>query len=112
MNKEKLLTLIHSPYITEKATSVGSLDQVVFKVDLSASKSEIKKAVEDLFDVKVDSVTTSTQKGKTKRNRFGIYKRSDYKKAFVSLKEGSEIQFEGISSVSYTHLTLPTNREV
>ena len=88
---------IHSPYITEKATSLGSLNQVVFKVDLSASKSEIKKAVEDLFDVKVDSVTTSTQKGKTKRNRFGIYKRSDYKKAFVSLKEGSEIQFEGIS---------------
>ena len=97
MNKEKLLTLIHSPYITEKATSVGSLNQVVFKVDLLASKSEIKKAVENLFDVKVDSVTTSTQKGKTKRNRFGIYKRSDYKKAFVSLKEGSEIQFEGIS---------------
>ena len=97
MNKEKLPTLIHSPYITEKATSVGSLNQVVFKVDLSASKSEIKKAVEDLFDVKVDSVTTSPQKGKTKRNRFGIYKRSDYKKAFVSLKEGSEIQFEGIS---------------
>ena len=97
MNKEKLLTLIHSPYITEKATSIGGLNQVVFKVDLSASKSEIKKAVEDLFNVKVDSVTTSTQKGKTKRNRFGIYKRSDYKKAFVSLKEGSEIQFEGIS---------------
>ena len=97
MNKEKLLTLIHSPYITEKATSIGSLNQVVFKVDLSASKSEIKKAVEDLFDVKVESVTTSTQKGKTKRNRFGVYKRSDYKKAFVSLKEGSEIQFEGIS---------------
>ena len=97
MNKEKLLTLIHSPYITEKATSAASINQVVFKVDLSASKSEIKKAVEDLFDVKVDSVTTSTQKGKTKRNRFGIYKRSNYKKAFVSLKEGSEIQFEGIS---------------
>ena len=97
MNKEKLLTLIHSPYITEKSTSVGSMNQVVFKVDLSASKSEIKKAVEDLFYVKVDSVTTSTQKGKTKRNRFGIYKRSNYKKAFVSLKEGSEIQFEGIS---------------
>ncbi len=97
MNKEKLLTLIHSPYITEKSTSIGSLNQVVFKVDMSASKSEIKKAVEDLFDVKVDGVTTSIQKGKTKRNRFGIYKRSDYKKAFISLKEGSEIQFEGIS---------------
>ena len=97
MNKEKLLTLIHSPYITEKATSVGSMNQVVFKVDTSATKLEIKKAVEDLFDVKVDSVTTSTQKGKTKRNRFGIYKRSDYKKAYVALREGSEIQFEGIS---------------
>ena len=97
MNKEKLLTLIHSPYITEKASSLGSMNQVVFKVDISASKLEIKKAVEDLFDVKVDNVTTSTQKGKSKRNRFGIYKRSDYKKAFISLKEGSEIQFEGIS---------------
>ena len=97
MNKEKLLTLIHSPYITEKASSLGSMNQVIFKVDTSASKLEIKKAVEDLFDVKVDNVTTSTQKGKSKRNRFGIYKRSDYKKAFVSLKEGSEIQFEGIS---------------
>ena len=97
MNREKLLTLIHSPYITEKATSVGSMNQVVFKVDTSATKLEIKKAVEDLFDVKVDSVTTSTQKGKAKRNRFGIYKRSDYKKAYVALREGSEIQFEGIS---------------
>ena len=46
MNKEKLLTLIKSPYITEKSTSVGSLNQAVFKVDLSATKLEIKKAVE------------------------------------------------------------------
>ena len=97
MNKEKLLTLIHSPYITEKATSVGNMNQVVFKVETSATKLEIKKAVEDLFDVKVDNVTTSIQKGKTKRNRLGIYKRSNYKKAYVALKEGSEIQFEGIS---------------
>tara|TARA_Y100001936_G_C15477085_1_gene361632 strand:- start:80 stop:373 length:294 start_codon:yes stop_codon:yes gene_type:complete len=97
MKKEKLLTLIHAPYITEKATSIGSLNQVVFKVDLSATKLEIKKAVEDLFNVKVDTVTTATQKGKTKRNRFGVYKKSDYKKAYVALKEGSEIQFEGIS---------------
>ena len=97
MNKEKLLTLIHSPYITEKASSLGSMNQVIFKVDISASKLEIKKAVEDLFDVKVENGTTSTQKGKSKRNRFGIYKRADKKKAFGALKEGSEIQFEGIS---------------
>ena len=97
MNKEKLLTLIKSPYITEKSTAARTLNQVVFKVDLSASKLEIKKAVEQLFDVKVDSVTTAIQKGKTKRNKFGIYKQSNFKKAFVSLQEGSEIQFEGIS---------------
>ena len=97
MNKEKLLTLIQSPYITEKSSAAGELNQVVFKVALSANKLEIKKAVEQLFDVKVESVTTATQKGKTKRNKFGIYKRSSFKKAFVSLKEGSEIQFEGIN---------------
>ena len=97
MNKEKLLTLIHSPYISEKASSLGSMNQVVFKVDIAASKLEIKKAVEDLFDVKVDNVTTSTQKGKSKRNRFGIYKKSNYKKAFVSISDDSEIQFEGIN---------------
>jgi large subunit ribosomal protein L23 len=97
MNKEKLLTLIQSPYITEKSSAAGELNQVVFKVALSANKLEIKKAVEQLFDVKVESVTTATQKGKTKRNKFGIYKRSNFKKAFVSLKEGSEIQFEGIN---------------
>ena len=97
MNQEKLLTLIKAPYVTEKSSSVGELNQVVFKVALSANKLEIKKAVEQLFNVQVESVTTATQKGKTKRNKFGIYKRSNFKKAFVSLKEGSEIQFEGIN---------------
>ena len=97
MNQEKLLTLIQAPYVTEKSAAAGALNQVVFKVALSANKLEIKKAVEQLFDVQVESVTTATQKGKTKRNKFGIYKRSNFKKAFVSLKEGSEIQFEGIN---------------
>jgi len=97
MNQEKLLTLIQAPYVTEKSAAAGELNQVVFKVALSANKLEIKKAVEQLFDVQVASVTTATQKGKTKRNKFGIYKRSNFKKAFVSLKEGSEIQFEGIN---------------
>tara|TARA_B100000214_G_scaffold270868_1_gene201238 strand:- start:1806 stop:2099 length:294 start_codon:yes stop_codon:yes gene_type:complete len=97
MKREKLLTVLHAPYVTEKATSIGSLNQIIFKVDKSASKIDIKKAVEDLFDVKVDTVRTSIQKGKTKRNRFGIYKRSNFKKAYISLEEGSEIQFEGMS---------------
>ena len=97
MKREKLLTVLYAPYVTEKATSIGSLNQIIFKVDKSASKLDIKKAVEELFDVKVDTVRTSIQKGKIKRNRFGIYKRSNFKKAYISLEEGSEIQFEGMS---------------
>ena len=98
MHNEKLFTLIKAPLVTEKSARVGeSLKQIVFKVDLSANKREIKKAVEELFKVEVIKVTTSVVKGKTKRNRFGIYKRSDYKKAFVTLGKDSEIQFEGIN---------------
>ncbi len=98
MSKEKLYTLIKSPIITEQTAQLGeSLKQVVLKVDISANKKEIKKAVEKLFNVEVIKVTTSIVKGKTKRNRFGLYKKSDYKKAFVSISDESEIQFEGIN---------------
>ena len=98
MHKEQLYTLIKSPIITEQTAQLGEkLKQVVFKVDLSANKRDIKKAVESLFKVKVINVTTSVVKGKTKRNRFGMYKKSNYKKAFVSLSEDSDIQFEGIN---------------
>ena len=98
MSKEKLYTLIKSPIITEQTAQLGeSLKQVVFKVDISANKKEIKKAVEKLFNVEVIKVTTSIVKGKTRRNRFGLYKKSDYKKAFVSISDESEIQFEGIN---------------
>jgi len=98
MHKEELYTLIKSPIITEQTAQLGEkLKQVVFKVDLYANKRDIKKAVEELFKVKVINVTTSVVKGKTKRNRFGMYKKSNYKKAFVSLSEDSDIQFEGIN---------------
>ena len=98
MGNEKLFTLIKSPIITEQTALLGeNLKQVVFKVDLSANKREIKQAVEKLFNVEVIKVTTSVVKGKTKRNRFGAYKKSNYKKAFVSISEDSEIQFEGIN---------------
>ena len=98
MDKEKLYTLIKSPIITEQTAQLGEkMKQVVFKVDRSANKREIKQAVEELFKVEVLNVTTSIMKGKTKRNRFGIYKKSNYKKAFVSLSEDSDIQFEGIN---------------
>ena len=67
MNQEKILTLIDSPYITEKASKLASeKNQVVFKVNINANKLEIKKAVEKLFNVEVKSVTTSIVKGKIK----------------------------------------------
>ncbi|MEK9649874.1 MAG: 50S ribosomal protein L23 [Gammaproteobacteria bacterium] len=98
MNRERLLSIIKAPLVTEKSSMLASkLNQVVFKVSLDANKTEIKKAVESLFDVKVAAVTTAISKGKTKRNKFGKYKRSDYKKAIVALEEGSKIQFEGIN---------------
>ena len=98
MDNEKLYTLIEAPIITEQTADLSeNLKQVVFKVNLSATKREIKKAVEELFKVEVLKVTTSVVKGKTKRNRFGVYKRSDYKKAFVSLSPDSDIQFEGVN---------------
>lgn len=98
MHNEKLFTLIKSPIVTEKSARVGeSLKQIVFKVDLTANKREIKKAVEELFKVEVTKVTTSIVKGKRKRNRTGLYKRSNYKKAFITLGKDSEIQLEGIN---------------
>ena len=98
MVNEKLFTLIKSPIITEQTAYLGeNFKQIIFKVDLSANKREIKQAVEKLFNVEVLNVTTSIVKGKKKRNRFGLYKKSDYKKAFVSIGKDSEIQFEGIN---------------
>ena len=73
------------------------LDEALSPKENEKRQLMIKKAVEKLFNVEVKSVTTSIVKGKNKRNRFGTYKKSNFKKAFVSLKEGSEIQFEGVN---------------
>ncbi|MDC2971628.1 50S ribosomal protein L23 [Gammaproteobacteria bacterium] len=98
MNKQNLYRIIESPHVTEKTSALSiNNNQVVFRVNKSATKNQIKKAVEELFSVSVTSVSTSISKGKTKRNRFGVYRRSNFKKAFVSLKQGDEIKFEGIS---------------
>ena len=98
MLNEKLFTLIKAPIITEKSARLNEkFKQVIFKVDLNANKREIKQAVEELFKVEVIAVTKSVVKGKTKRNRTGTYKRSNYKKAFVTLSQDSDIQFEGMN---------------
>ena len=83
--------VILSPVITEKATKLTETNQVVFRVSLNATKPKIAKAVEDLFKVKVTGVNTVRVKGKTKAFRGKPYKRSDYKKAIVTLAEGQQI---------------------
>jgi large subunit ribosomal protein L23 len=83
--------VIVAPHITEKSTLVSEANAVVFRVANDASKPEIKAAVEALFDVKVLGVNTIVQKGKTKKWKGTPYKRSDFKKAIVTLAEGQQI---------------------
>ena len=83
--------VILSPVITEKSTLLTEVNQVVFRVAPDATKPAIAKAVADLFKVKVKGVNTVTVKGKTKTARGRPYKRSDYKKAIVTLEEGQQI---------------------
>ncbi len=83
--------VILAPHITEKSTIISEHNAVVFKVAESASKPEIKAAVEALFDVKVTAVNTLVQKGKTKKWKGKPYRRSDVKKAIVTLAEGQSI---------------------
>jgi large subunit ribosomal protein L23 len=80
-----------TPVITEKSTIVAENNQIVFEVPLTASKPEIRAAVEQLFNVSVTAVNTILTKGKTKRFRGRPGRRSDVKKAVVTLKDGDTI---------------------
>jgi Ribosomal protein L23 len=88
--------IIIKPVISEK--SYGLLDQnkYTFLVRPEANKTQIKMAVEQIFDVKVTSVNTINRKGKRKRTRFGYGKRPDTKRAIVSLKDGDRIDIFGV----------------
>ncbi|TVP88438.1 MAG: 50S ribosomal protein L23 [Pseudomonadaceae bacterium] len=94
MNQERIFKVLLGPHVSEKATVLADgKDQIVFKVDTTATKLEIKKAVEQLFNVKVKAVSTLNVKGKTKRTMRGLGKRADWKKAYVSLEPGQDIDF-------------------
>lgn len=93
-NTERLMTIIIAPQVSEKSTFVGEKhNQAVFRVMADATKPEIKAAVELMFKVQVDDVGVVNVKGKQKR--FGRFegRRRNWKKAYVSLKEGQEINF-------------------
>jgi large subunit ribosomal protein L23 len=83
--------VVVAPLITEKSTLLSENNAVVFKVANDATKPEIKAAIEALFGVTVKAVNTLVQKGKTKRWKGKPYKRSDFKKAIVTLAEGQSI---------------------
>ncbi|MSO90195.1 MAG: 50S ribosomal protein L23 [Acetobacteraceae bacterium] len=93
LSREAMFEIIRAPVITEKATMLSEKGQVVFRVAGTATKPQIKAAVEGLFGVKVTSVNTLVQKGKTKMFRGRPGQRSDVKKAFVSLADGQSIDF-------------------
>ena len=83
--------VVLAPHITEKTTLLSEQNAVVFKVANTASKPQIKAAVEKLFDVKVESVNTLIRKGKVKRFKGTVGRQSDVKKAVVTLAEGQSI---------------------
>lgn len=97
MNNERLSKILIAPVVSEKSSRVADQSrQMVFKVLPNASKPEIRKAVEKMFDVTVSAVQVLNVKGKVKRFGRAIGQRSDWKKAYVTLAEGSDIDFTGI----------------
>ncbi|MFN3297778.1 50S ribosomal protein L23 [Caldimonas sp.] len=95
-NEGRLMQVLVSPIVSEKATSVAEKhNQVMFKVLRDATKPEIKAAVELLFKVEVEGVQVVNQKGKVKRFGRSMGRRDHVKKAYVSLKEGQELNFSG-----------------
>lgn len=94
MNAERLMMVIREPHTSEKATIMADkFKQFTFKVLKTATKSEIKLAVEHIFNVKVKNVSIVNVKGKAKRFKQTSGKRSDWKKAFVSLHADQDIDF-------------------
>ncbi|MCB6183750.1 50S ribosomal protein L23 [Leeia sp. TBRC 13508] len=94
MSQERLYQVLLAPQVSEKSTRIAEkYEQVVFKVTTDATKPEIKAAVEMLFKVQVESVQVINMKGKQKRFGRTVGRRKDWKKAFVCLKPGQEINF-------------------
>lgn len=96
MTSARLAHLILAPHVSEKATRIAEADrQMAFRVRSDATKPEIKRAVEELFEVEVATVTTVSQRGKRSGMNAGAGRRSDWKKAYVTLKPGFDIDFTG-----------------
>ena len=96
MNRERLMTVLLGPHVSEKSTTVADdHNQIVLRVRRDASKTEVRRAVEMMFEVEVEGVQILNQGGKQKRFGRTMGKRSDWKKAYVRLKAGQDIDFLG-----------------
>lgn len=94
MNRERIFQVLLAPHVSEKAAIVAdSNNQYVFKVAADATKTEIRRSVEQLFKVSVEDVQTLRVKGKMKRNRFGYSTKPTWKKAYVRIAAGQDIDF-------------------
>lgn len=94
MNQERLYSIILGAHISEKASVIAeSANQFAFRVSRDATGPEIKEAVEKIYEVPVKKVTVMNVKGKVKRNARGVSKRPSWKKAYVSLQAGHDIDF-------------------
>ncbi|RRD90617.1 50S ribosomal protein L23 [Conchiformibius steedae] len=101
MNQQRLMKVILAPIVSEKSNLLAEKrNQMAFKVLPDATKPEIKAAVELLFGVEVAAVTTTTTKGKTKRFGRTLGRRSDVKKAYVSLAAGQELDLEAAAATA------------
>jgi large subunit ribosomal protein L23 len=96
-SKERLMGVLLAPHVSEKsALAAEKANQIVFRVRRDSTKPEIKAAVELMFEVKVDAVRVVNVAGKAKRFGGRPGRRSDFKKAYVSLAEGQSIDFAGV----------------
>lgn len=96
MNQERLMKVLLAPHVSEKSTvAADKNNQVVFKVVTDATKPEVKRAVELMFNVEVDNVTLCNVRGKVKRHGSSVGRRNQWRKAYVRLKPGHEINFMG-----------------
>jgi large subunit ribosomal protein L23 len=89
--RQQMFDIVRSPIITEKATNASEHNQVIFRVPLSATKRQVRAAIEALFNVQVTAINTIRVPGKLKRFRGRAGRRSDYKKALVTLGAGQRI---------------------
>jgi len=94
MNQERIFTVLREPHISEKVSVLGDLaNQYAFKVSVDATKAEIREAIETIFKVSVKNVSTVNVKGKTKKTARGMSRKKNWKKAYVTVAQGQELDY-------------------